>query len=229
MPETVRAVVVDPSSPLGLSLKPVELAAAAQDEVTVRVTAISLNRGEVRRATSQGNPGDRPGWDFAGVVETRAADGSGPPAGSRVVGLLTSGAWAERVRVPSDAVAPLPAAVTDAQAATLPVAGLTALHSLRQGGLLLGRKVLVDGATGGVGHLAVQLAAAAGAEVYGHVRRAEQGSVIAEWCGDRVIIGADLRAAAPRGPYHLILDSVGGSALAAALSMLQPNGTCVTF
>src|SRR6516162_1294323 len=73
MPETVRAVVVDPSSPLGLGLKPVELAAAASDEVTVRVTAISLNRGEVRRATSQGKPGDRPGWDFAGVVEERAA------------------------------------------------------------------------------------------------------------------------------------------------------------
>ena len=158
MPETVRAVVVDPSSPQGLSLKPVELATAAQDEVTVRVTAISLNRGEIRRATSQGNPGDRPGWDFAGVVETRATDGSGPPAGSRVVGLLTSGAWAERVRVPSDAVAPLPAGVTDAEAATLPVAGLTALHALRQGGLLLGRKVLIDGATGGVRQLAGEMA-----------------------------------------------------------------------
>ena len=229
MPETVRAVVVDPSSPQGLSLKPVELAAAAQDEVTVRVTAISLNRGEVRRATSQGNPGDRPGWDFAGVVETRATDGSGPPAGSRVVGLLTSGAWAERVRVPSDAVAPLPAGVTDAEAATLPVAGLTALHALRQGGLLLGRKVLIDGATGGVGHLAIQLAAASGALVWGHVRRPEFRAAVAEWCGERVVLGADLKAAAPHGPFHLILDSVGGSALAAALTMLGPGGSCVTF
>jgi NADPH2:quinone reductase len=160
MPETVRAVVVDPSSPQGLGLKPMELAAAAPDEVTVRVTAISLNRGEVRRATSQGQPGDRPGWDFAGVVEESAANGSGPSVGTRVVGMLPSGAWAESVRAPSHAVAPLPEAVTDAQAATLPVAGLTALHALRQGGLLLGRKVLVDGASGGVGHLAVQLAAA---------------------------------------------------------------------
>jgi len=229
MPETVRAVVVDPSSPQGLSLKPVELAAAAQDEVTVRVTAISLNRGEVRRATSQGNPGDRPGWDFAGVVETRATDGSGPPAGSRVVGLLTSGAWAERVRVPSDAVAPLPAGVTDAEAATLPVAGLTALHALRQGGLLLGRKVLIDGATGGVGHLAIQLAAASGALVWGQVRRPEFRAAVAEWCGERVVLGADLKAAAPHGPFHLILDSVGGSGLAAALTMLGPGGSCVTF
>ncbi len=98
MPETVRAVVVDPSNPQGLGLKPVELAPANPDEVTVRVTAISLNRGEVRRATSQGQPGDRPGWDFAGVVEKCAGNGSGPPAGSRVVGLLPSGAWAERIR-----------------------------------------------------------------------------------------------------------------------------------
>ena len=92
MPETVRAVIVDSSSARGLAVRPVELAPANPDEVTVRVTAISLNRGEVRRATSQGTPGDRPGWDFAGIVEERAANGSGPPVGSRVVGLLPSGA-----------------------------------------------------------------------------------------------------------------------------------------
>jgi NADPH2:quinone reductase len=112
VPETIRAVVVDPSSPQGLAVKPVDLLPAGPDEVTVRVTAVSLNRGEVRRATSQGNLGDRPGWDFAGVVEERAANGSGPAAGSRVVGLLPSGAWAERVRAPSHAVAALPDAVT---------------------------------------------------------------------------------------------------------------------
>jgi NADPH:quinone reductase len=229
MPETVRAVVVDPSSPEGLGLKPVELAPAGPDEVTVRVAAISLNRGEVRRATSQGQLGDRPGWDFAGVVEQRAADGSGPPVGGRVVGMLPSGAWAERIRAPSHSVTSLPGAVTDAQAATLPVAGLTALHALRQGGLLLGRKVLVDGASGGVGHLAVQLAAASGALVWGQVRQAQFRSTIAEWCGERIVLGADLKAAAPHGPFHLVVDSVGGSALAAALTMLAPGGTCVTF
>src|SRR6266849_9832343 len=229
MPETVRAVVVDPSTPQGLAVKSVELPPANPDDVTVRVTAISLSRGEVRRATSQGKPGDRPGWDFAGVVEARAADGSGPAVGSRVVGLLPSGAWAERVRAPSNAVAPLPEAVTDAQAATLPVAGLTALHALRQGGLLLGRKVLVDGASGGVGHLACQLALAAGAQVWGQVRRDEQRAQVAEWCGGRVVVARDLAAAKEHGPYWLILDSLGGSALGAALGMLQPSGTCVTF
>jgi NADPH:quinone reductase len=229
MTQSVRAVVVDPASPEGLAVKPAELAPANRNEVTVRVTAISLNRGEVRRATSQGRPGDRPGWDFAGIVEGPAADGSGPAAGSRVVRLLPSGAWAERLRAPSHAVAALPEAVTDAQAATLPVAGLTALHALRQGGLLLGRRVLVDGASGGVGHLAVQLGAALGAIVYGQVRREEFRPIVAEWCGERVVLGDDLKAAAPSWPFHLILDSVGGSALAAALTMLAPGGTCVHF
>jgi NADPH:quinone reductase-like Zn-dependent oxidoreductase len=146
-----------------------------------------------------------------------------------VVGILPNGAWAERVNCRSHAVAALPDAVGDAQAATLPVAGLTALHALRQGGLLLGRKVLVDGASGGVGHLACQLALAAGAIVWGHVRREERRAEVAGWCGGRVVVGSDLGAAKGQGPFWLILDSVGGTALSAAMGMLTPNGTCVTF
>ena len=229
MPQTIRAVVVDPAAPEKLAIKPVELRDPDRDEVGVRVTAISLNRGETRRALQVAEPGWRPGWDFAGAVETAAADGSGPKPGTRVVGLLPSGAWAERVNCRSHAMAALPDTVSDAAAATLPVAGLTALHALRQGGLLLGRKVLVDGASGGVGHLACQLAAAAGALVWGHVRREEHRAAVAEWCGERVVLGSDLGAARPYGPFWLILDSLGGAALSAALGMLQPNGTCVTF
>src|ERR1700674_2341128 len=179
MPQQVRGVVVDPAVPGKLTIKPVELRDPDRDEVAVRVTAISLNRGETRRAVHQAEPGWRPGWDFAGVAETAAADGSGPRPGTRVVGILPSGAWAERVNCRTHAVAALPDALGDAEAATLPVAGLTALHALRQGGLLLGRKVLVDGASGGVGHLACQLAMAAGAQVWGHVRREEYRAAVA--------------------------------------------------
>ena len=229
MPQTMRAVVVDHAAPGRLAIKPVELRDPDRDEVQVKVTAISLNRGETRRAVQQAEPGWRPGWDFSGVVEIAAADGSGPKAGTRVVGLLPNGAWAERANCRSHAVAALPDAVSDAQASTLPVAGLTALHALRQGGLLLGRKVLVDGASGGVGHLACQLALAAGAIVWGHARREEHRAQVAVWCGGRAIVGGDLGAAKGEGPYWLILDSVGGSALSAALGMLAPNGTCVTF
>jgi NADPH:quinone reductase len=229
MPQTIRAVVVDSAAPGKLAIKPVELRDPDRDEVGVRVTAISLNRGETRRALQVAEPGWRPGWDFAGVVETAAADGSGPKPGTRVVGLLPSGAWAERVNCRTHAVAALPDTVSEAEASTLPVAGLTALHALRQGGLLLGRKMLVDGASGGVGHLACQLAASAGAFVWGHIRREEHRAAVAEWCGDRIVFGRDLSAAKSFGPFWLILDSLGGSALAAALGMLQPNGTCVTF
>jgi NADPH2:quinone reductase len=229
MPRQIRAIVVDPAAPGRLAVRPVELRDPDRDEVAVRVSAISLNRGETRRALQAAEPGWRPGWDFAGVVETAAADGSGPKPGTRVVGILPSGAWAERVNCRTHAVAALPDGVSDAQASTLPVAGLTALHALRQGGLLLGRKVLVDGATGGVGHLACQLAAAAGALVWGQVRRPESREAVAEWCGGRVVLGRDLLAAKPYGPFWLSLDSLGGAALAAALAMLQPGGTCVAF
>lgn len=229
MPEQIRAIVVDPSAEGRLSIQPVELRDPDRDEVVVKVTAISLNRGETRRAVQMADPGWRPGWDFAGVVERAAGDGSGPKPGTRVVGILPSGAWAERVNCRSHAVAALPDKVTDAQASTLPVAGLTALHALRQGGLLLGRKVLLGGASGGVGHLACQLAAAAGALVWGHIRRPEMRETVAAACGDRVVLGPDLGAGKPFGPYWLILDSVGGEALSQALGMLAPNGTCVTF
>src|ERR1700722_10661244 len=103
MPQSIRAVVVDPSSDARLVLRDVELPPATPNDVTVRVTAISLNRGEVNRALSVSEAGARPGWDFAGVVEAAASDGSGPATGTRVVGMLPTGAWAERVRAPSHA------------------------------------------------------------------------------------------------------------------------------
>jgi len=225
----IRAIVVDAAEPDRLAVRAAKLAPAAPGEATIRVTAISLNRGEVKRAMTTMETGDRPGWDFAGVVEEAAQVGGGPLVGARVVGVLPSGAWAERLRAPIGYLAVLPGGVTDAQASTLPVAGLTALHALRKGGMLLGRKVLIDGASGGVGHFAVQLAAASGARVYGHIRREELRPAIAEWCTGGVVVGPSLEAARGSGPFHLIVDSVGGSALSAALSMLCPNGTCVTL
>ena len=229
MPDQVKAIVVDTKAPGRLSVQAAPLAPAAPTDATVRVTAISLNRGETKRAVTTSEPGWRPGWDFAGVVEEAAKQGGGPPAGARVVGMLLNGAWAERVRVPVQNLAVLPDGVSDAQASTLPVAGLTALHALRQGGLLLGRKVLVDGASGGVGHLAVQLAAASGAIVTGHVRRQELRSSVGRWCNGGVAVGTSIETARSLGPFDLILDSVGGQTLASALTMLANTGTCVTF
>ena len=83
--------------------------------------------------------GRRIGWDFAGTVTQAAADGTGPKPGARVTGMLRTGAWAEQINVPTNQFAEIPDNVTFAQASTLPVAGLTALHCLIKGGFLLER------------------------------------------------------------------------------------------
>jgi NADPH:quinone reductase-like Zn-dependent oxidoreductase len=189
---------------------------------------VSLNLGEVRRSLSA-DAGWRPGWDLAGVVQQAAADGSGPPVGARVVGFVPSGAWAEQVAVPTNALAVLPETVSYAQAATLPVAGLTALYALERNGSLLERPVLVTGASGGVGHLACQLAQHAGGRVVASVRRAERAKHAREAGAHEVEVGEDLAPAASFGPYHMILESVGGTSLAIALRMLAPDGMCVLY
>jgi NADPH2:quinone reductase len=121
MPKMIRAVVDHASSDGRLTLRDVELPAAAPNHTTVRVTACSLNRGEVNRALSVSDAGARPGWDFAGVVEEAAADGSGALVGTRVVGMVSTGAWAERLRAPSDAIAAPPDRASDPQRCALPI------------------------------------------------------------------------------------------------------------
>ena len=225
----MRAVLVDRAAPANLSLGETEEPTPAPSEALVQVSAISLNRGEVRRAQTA-EPGSNPGWDLAGTVERVAADGTGPPAGARVVGLLSTGAWAELVAVPTNSLAELPESVSPEQAATLPVAGLTALYALGKGeGLLLGRSVLVTGASGGAGHFGVQFARLSGARVVALVRREEHEGLVCEAGAHEVIVGGDAGSAERFGPYHLVLESVGGRVLGEVVSMLAPGGTCVSF
>jgi len=222
---TNLAVVDDPDAPGRLVIRPVPEPTADRGEALVRVHAISLNRGEVRRS-GMAAAGWRPGWDLAGVIERAASDGSGPAVGARVVGFLPEGAWAQRVVVPKNALAELPDKVTFSQAATFPVAGLTALHALGKGGPLLGKRVLVTGATGGVGDFAVQLARLAGAHVTASVRRADQIPTVRQLGAHDVVVG-DAIAAMPK--YDLILESVGGKTLGTALAALERSGVCVTL
>ncbi len=196
----------------------------AANEAIVEVKNVSINRGELRLVASRAN-GWRPGQDVAGIIARAAADGSGLPVGTRVVGLADQAGWAERVAVPASRIAALPPNVGFAQAATLPVAGLTAIRALRLGGTLLGRRVLITGATGGVGQIAAQLAAHSGARVTGTTRHPERGSYLLA-AGD-VQLTSDLGSL--KDPFDLILESVGGESLTAALRLVARDGIAVLF
>lgn len=224
----MNAVVVDRTAPGGLTLRALPEPAPLPSEALVRVHAISLNLGEIRRARGA-QDGWRPGWDFAGTVERAAADGSGPQLGARVVGVMPGGgAWAELVAVPTANLAVLPESVPFEQAATLPVAGLTALLTLEKRGSLLGRRVLVTGASGGVGMFAVQLARIGGAHATGLVHRPEKREAVVP-LADAVVVGETAEAAKAYGPFDIILDSVGGAVFASALQLLAVDGTVVTY
>jgi NADPH:quinone reductase len=225
----MRAIVVNPSAPGRLALQAVAMPQPAANEALVRVAAISLTPYEVK-AVASAEPGTRPGWEFAGTVERAAANGSGPHAGALVAGFLDDGAWAEWLAVPTAALGVLPDRVSFAQAATLPIAGLTALYALERGGPLLGRSVLITGASGGVGQFAVQLARHGGAaRVVGVVRSAAHAEAARTAGAKEVVVGADNAGAEPFGPYDVILESVGGASLASALPLVAEGGTCIAF
>jgi NADPH:quinone reductase len=218
----MRALVADRSTPSGVSLAEAPEPRPGPGEALVEVRAVSLNRGEVRRLASRPE-GTIPGWDVAGVVR-RAAPG-GPPEGARAVGLVREGGWAELAAVPASTLAELPGAVSFEAASTLPVAGITAMRLLEVGGPLLGRRVLVTGAAGGVGRFAIQLAHRAGAHVTGVVRSPERGAGLRELGADELITELE-----PDGePFDLLLESAGGASLAAALTRVAPDGTVAAF
>jgi NADPH:quinone reductase len=224
----MQAIVIDPQSPQRVGFLDVAPPMPQAAEALISVKAISLNRGEVVYRL-QGAAGTRLGWDLAGVVDRPAADGSGPARGTRVVGLVHSGAWAEQVAVPTNALAEVEPSVSFAQAAALPMAGLTALSAIEHGGSLLARPVLVTGASGGVGLMACRLASLAGAQVVGQIRHSGSAPLVHEAGADHLVVDENIAAAAPFGPYHLIVEQVGGRTLAEATTQLAPAGTCVSI
>jgi NADPH2:quinone reductase len=193
-------------------------------EALVAVHAFSLNRGELRSFRNN-EEGWVPGQDVAGMVLRGAADGSGPPAGTRVVALTDEAGWAQRVAVPGHRMATLPDTVSFSQAATLPVAGLTALRTLRHGAPLLGKRVLITGAAGGVGTIALQLATRSGARVTAIVGRANRANGLLELGAVEVIEGIENA----QGRFALILESVGGTSLGQAIRLIEAKGVVVVY
>ncbi|MFI6519141.1 zinc-binding dehydrogenase [Spirillospora sp. NPDC050679] len=213
----MRALVVDPEAPASLRLGIATDPSPAPDQLVLEVRHISLNRGEVAFA-GRLPAGTVHGYDAAGVVVRAAADGTGPAAGARVVA-FGAGAWAQRMAVDVTAVAAVPDQVDLADAAALPMAGVTALRTLRSRSVL-GRRVLVTGAAGGVGRYAIQLAALGGAHVIASVGSEARAKGLAELGAHQVVVGLE----GVGRPVDLILDTVGGPQLTAAWDLLAPGG-----
>jgi NADPH:quinone reductase-like Zn-dependent oxidoreductase len=200
----------------------------AANEAVVAVEAFSVNRGETFQldgGLARRWDGWRPGKDVAGTVARAAADGSGPAAGTRVVAHPPAYGWAEQVAVATTDLAELPDSVDAVTAAALPLAGLTALRLLRATGPVAGRRLLITGASGGVGHYVTELAAASGAAVTAVSATADRGAKLLELGACELVTSVEDAA----GPYDVVLESVGGTSLPAALAALAPGGLLVWF
>jgi NADPH:quinone reductase len=217
----MRAIVVDPPARLGYGFADIEEPSLSDGQVLVSVTHASLNRGDLNDARSgRLAPGAVLGSDVAGMITRTADEGRGPAVGTRVVA-LAAGAFAERCAVDATALAPLSPTVDPAQAAALPVAGLAALQALRAAGLAPGKRVLVTGASGGVGHFAVQIAVHTGAHVIASVGSPGRGDDLSDAGANEIVIGLD----GIDEPVDIVLDNVGGSTLTVAWDLLAPGGS----
>ncbi len=219
----MNALVVDHAAPGRLALHEVDDPVPGPDEVIIGVEAISLNHGELPREGA--DEGVVPGWDAAGIVLAEAADGTGPAAGSRVVSRNARGGWAQLRTAQVGNIAVLPDSVSFEHAAVLPVAAVTALEALRAAGAILGRRVLVTGASGGVGRFAVQLAHLGGAHVVALAGSEARAAGLRELGADEVVYSlAELDR-----PLDAVIENVGGEVLVGAFGLLEPGGVAVSI
>ncbi|NUL03752.1 NAD(P)-dependent alcohol dehydrogenase [Streptomyces lunaelactis] len=234
----MKAIVQDRyGSPDVLELREVDKPVVADHEVLVRVRTAAVNardwhlmRGDpylARLVLGFGRPKTKiRGTDFAGRVEAVGKDVNRFRPGDEVFG-EADGAFAEYVCAPDDVVEPKPANLTFEQAAALPLAGNTALMGLRDlGRVQPGQKVLVNGASGGVGTFAVQIAKAFGAEVTG-VCSTRNVDLVRSVGADHVVDYTQEDFTRNGRRYDVVLDLVGNRSLAECRRALTPAGTLV--
>src|SRR6266540_609948 len=221
------ALVADPSASPALTLADVAEPSAGPGQLVVRMEAASINRGEIRTAAGQ-PPGKIIGWDVVGTVVALGDGVAGFQVGQRVLGLApTGGAFAELVALADEWTIPLPSSADSVLAATLPVAGLTAVNVLRLPRVHAGDRVLVTGAAGGVGQLAVQLALDAKATVTGQVSSERRAATVRELGAEALIHPGD--GSPVDGEFDVVLDSIGGPMFAPLLRTAALRGRVVVF
>ena len=223
-PDVLQVVEIDPPQPLAT-------------EVLVRVRAIGLNRIEasIRRGSRPmlGQPPFVLGWDLSGVVEDVVPGVNRFQPGDEVYGMplfpRPARTYAELVAAPSRQLARKPRSLDHVHAAALPLAGLTAWQSLVDVAQVRpGQRVLIHGAAGGVGHLAVQIAKGLGAQVIATATRAKADFVRALGADEVIDYEVEDFAAAARD-IDVVLESIGGDYADRSLRTLRPGGLLVTI
>ncbi|MCE7010169.1 NADP-dependent oxidoreductase [Kibdelosporangium philippinense] len=221
----------------GLTLADMPYPNAAENDVIVRVHAAGFTPGELDWPGTWSDRAGRdrtpsiPGHELSGVVAELGYGTTSLTVGQRVFGLTDwtrNGSLAEYTAVEARNLAPLAADIDHTVAAALPISGLTAWQGLfDHARLMTGQTVLVHGAAGGVGSVAVQLAREAGARVIGTGRAADRDVVLELGADEFVDLGAeDVRTV---GEVDVVFDVIGGDVLERSTELVRAGGTVVTI
>ncbi|KQW03819.1 NADP-dependent oxidoreductase [Streptomyces sp. Root369] len=221
----------------GLTLEDLPHPHAGENDVIVRVHAAGFTRGELDWPATWTDLAGRdrtpsvPGHEVSGVVTELGYGTTGLTAGQRVFGptdWTRNGSLAEYVAVEARNLAPLPADVDHTAAAALPISGLTAWQGLfDHARLTTGQTVLVHGAAGGVGSIAVQLAQEAGARVVGTGRSADRDTVLD--LGAHAFLDLEADRWEDTGQVDVVFDVIGGDILDRSAALVRPGGTLVSI
>jgi NADPH:quinone reductase-like Zn-dependent oxidoreductase len=235
----MRAIVVRDreAGVAGLSLTDMPYPQAAVNDVIVQVHAASFIPDELDWPTTWADRAGRdrtpsvPGHELSGVVAELGYGTTGLTVGQRVFGLTDwarNGSLAEYTAVEARNLAPLPADIDHNVAAALPISGLTAWQGLiEHGGLMTGQTVLIHGAAGGVGSIAVQLALEVGAVVIGTGRTADRDTVTG--LGAHAFFDLQTDKLEDAGEVDVVFDVIGGETLDRSAALVRPGGTLVTI
>jgi NADPH:quinone reductase-like Zn-dependent oxidoreductase len=221
----------------GLSLTDLPHPQAAVNDVIVRVHAAGFTPGELDWPTTWADRAGRdrtpsvPGHELSGVVVELGYGTTGLTVGQRVFGMADwarNGSLAEYTAVEARNLAPLPADVDHIVAAALPISGLTAWQALiDHAGLTAGQTVLIHGAAGGVGSIAVQLAREVGARVIGTGRAADRDAAVG--LGVAAFLDLEAEKLKEAGEVDVVFDVIGGEILNRSAALVRAGGTLVTI